>query len=73
LANTRTYEWNHSIGEVVTALVSRGLRIDVLTEHDWTVQQRFPWLVGSAPGHWTTPEDRPRMPLTYTLVATRPP
>ncbi|MGP0110078.1 MAG: hypothetical protein ACLPR9_14670 [Acidimicrobiales bacterium] len=38
-----------------------------------TLHQRFPWLVGSAPGHWTTPEDRPRMPLTYTLVATRSP
>ena len=73
MANTRTYEWNHGIGEVVTALVNRGLRIDVLTEHDWTVRQRFPWLVESAPGHWTTPEDRPRMPLTSTLVATRLP
>jgi len=73
LASTRTYEWNHGIGEVVTALVNRGLRIDVLTEHDWTVRQRFPWLVESAPGHWTTPEDRPRMPLTSTLVATRLP
>jgi len=49
LANTRTYEWNHSIGEVVTAVVGHGLRIDVLTEHDWTVHQRFPWLVESTP------------------------
>jgi len=71
LANTRTYQWNHGIGEVVMALLSRGMRIDLLIEHDWTVNQQFPWLVESAPKEWTGGADMPRMPLTYTLVATR--
>jgi SAM-dependent methyltransferase len=73
LVNVRSYEWNHSVGEVVTALVERGLRIDTLVEHDWTVHQRFPWLIETAPGHWTTPPGRPRMPLTFTVVASRMP
>jgi SAM-dependent methyltransferase len=71
LVNTRTYEWNHGLGEVVTALIDRGMRIDVLVEHDWTVHQRFPWLVEASPRHWTAPAGRPRLPLTYTVVATR--
>jgi SAM-dependent methyltransferase len=71
LVNTRTYEWNHNLGEVVMALIDRGMRIDLLVEHDWTVDQHFPWLIEPTPGHWTTPLGHPRMPLTYTLVATR--
>lgn len=71
LVNTRSYEWNHGIGEVVTALVDRGLIIDRLEEHDWTVHQRFPWLIEPAPGLWSAPPGHPRLPLTFTVVATR--
>jgi SAM-dependent methyltransferase len=73
LVNTRTYEWNHGIGEVVTALIDRGFRIDRLVEHDWTVHQQFPWLTETGPGHWTAPTGMPRLPLTFTVVATRAP
>ena len=44
-----------------------------LTEHDWTVWPRFPWLIETADHRWETPPDRPRIPLTFTLVATRSP
>ncbi len=70
LIHTRSFEWNHGLGEVVGALVDRGLRIDSLVEHDWTVHQRFPWLVEAAPGEWTSPPGTPRLPLTFTVVAT---
>lgn len=71
LVHTRSYEWNHGIGEVVTALIRQGLRIDTLEEHDWTVHRRFPWLVETEPGTWTSPPGMPRLPLSFTLVATR--
>ena len=51
--------------------VDRGMRIDRLAEHDWTVNQQFPWLVQSGRRHGRLPAGQPRMPLTYTLVATR--
>ena len=70
ITHTRSYEWNHSIGEIVTAVLDHGLRVDVLVEHDWTVWQRFPWLVETAPHRWETPPGRPRVPLTFTLLAT---
>jgi SAM-dependent methyltransferase len=67
----RSYEWNHSIGEIVTALIRHGLRITELTEHDWTVWPRWPWLVRAGEDRWTNPPGMPRVPLTYTLLAER--
>ncbi len=54
LTNTRTYEWNHGIGEVVMALIDRGWRIDQL---DGARLDRPPALslVG---GHLTPPLER---------------
>ncbi len=66
-----TYEWNHSLGEVVNALISHGLRIDRLDEHDWTSFQRFPWLVGTGEEMFTVPDGQLRAPLSFTLQATR--
>ncbi len=71
IEHTRTYEWNHSIGEIVTALLERGLRLERLTEHDWTVWQRFPWLVPGDAGTWRSPPDVPRLALSFTVVASR--
>jgi SAM-dependent methyltransferase len=71
IANGRTYEWNHSIGETVTALVRHGLRLDWLVEHDWTVWPRFGWLVADGEGNWTTPPGMPRLPLSFSLLASR--
>jgi SAM-dependent methyltransferase len=67
----RSYEWNHGIGEIVTALIRHGLRITELTEHDWTVWKRWPWLVEVGEGAWTNPPGMPRVPLTFTLLAER--
>jgi len=34
ISNTKTYEWNHGIGEIVTALLEAGLTLTMLVEHD---------------------------------------
>jgi SAM-dependent methyltransferase len=68
----RSYEWNHSIGEIVTALIRHGLRVEWLVEHDWTVWPRWPWLVEVADGRWVPPPEMGRPPLTFSLLATRP-
>ncbi len=72
--HTKTLEWNHGLGEVVTALLSAGLRITALVEHD-----SVPW--EALPGRMEKVEpldewrlvDRPwRLPHTYTLQAVKP-
>lgn len=72
LSASRTYEWNHSLGQIVAAITAPGLIVDSLTEHDWTEFQQFPWLVEGPPGRFTSPTGRPRVPLSFTLAAHAP-
>lgn len=53
-------------------MLTAGLRLDALVEHDWTVHPRFPWLVETAPHEWRQTQGRPRIPLTFTLLAGQP-
>lgn len=73
MTNTVTHEWNHGLGEIVTALLSEGLTLTSLVEHD-----SVPW--EALPGQMTLLEDasewrltdRPeRLPHTYTLQAVK--
>lgn len=68
----QTFEWNHGIGEIVSALMGEGLVLDSLIEHDWTMYQRFPWLVIDDDERWTIPAPRPRIPLSFTVQAHLP-
>ncbi|HZT66940.1 MAG TPA: methyltransferase [Acidimicrobiales bacterium] len=71
LTSVRSYEWNHGIGEVVTALIRHGLSLVWLAEHDWTVWRRWPFLEPTGDGRWRLPADRPSVPLTFSLLARR--
>ena len=74
-AHQDLYEWNHGLGEIVSAVIDAGCRIDFLHEQDWTVYRALPWLVEGEPGIWRLPErggepDR-RLPLMFSLRATK--
>jgi SAM-dependent methyltransferase len=66
-----TYEWNHGLGETVTAVIDAGLRLDALLEHRELEWQMLPQQVQDADGRWVLPEGRDRLPMMFTLVATR--
>lgn len=72
LAGTRTYDWNHRLGEIAAALLGRGLVLEAIDEHDWTLFQPFSWLVQDDGGRWTTPPGRPRVPLSFSLLGHHP-
>jgi SAM-dependent methyltransferase len=72
LEHTRSFAWNHSLGEIVGAVLAEGLQVDRLDEHDWTSFRRFPWLEREADQRWVTPPGHLRIPLSFTLVATLP-
>jgi SAM-dependent methyltransferase len=72
LSRQRSYEWNHGIGETVTALIRHSLQLEWLAEHDWTDFPRFPWLVVHHDRRWNTPAGMPRVPLTFSLLARKP-
>lgn len=70
LRNAATCQWIHPIGTVVTALIDAGLRLDWLHEHPAVTWLMFKCLVEDAAGLYRWP-DKPWLPLSYSLRATR--
>ena len=71
LEHTRSVEFQHQLGQVVTTLAEAGLRIDFLHEHDFDAFQRFESLERHG-GEYRFPSGRPRVPMMFSLHATRP-
>jgi SAM-dependent methyltransferase len=68
--HNRTFEWNHGIGAVVSALIGAGFELEFLHEHDSTLFARWPFLRGER-GAFRMPEGLPSLPLLYSLRAVR--
>lgn len=65
-----SHTWNHGLGEIVTALLSRGFVIDALEEHRSVPWEALPGRMVQGPdGEWELAERHERLPLTYTLQA----
>lgn len=67
-----TYQWPHSMGEIVTALAAAGLRIESLEEYPFVGWAMFPWLALRSDGLWQFPSGRESIPLMFALTATKP-
>jgi len=67
-----TVQWNHGIGDVVTALLVAGLDIQLVREHDTTDFRRWPFLVPAEQGTWRMPDGMHSLPLMYTIRAVKP-
>ena len=65
-----TYEWNHPLGEIVTALCDAGLTIKWLHEHDALPWPVFSCLRLDADGLCRWP-NKPWLPLSFSLWAER--
>lgn len=65
------YEWQHTLGAVVSAIVAAGLALDFLHEHDLMLYERWPWLERRGIDDYRFPPGRPRVPLMYSLKASR--
>lgn len=70
--DTVTYQWNHSLGALVTALDRAGLRVTELHEHPVLAWDQWPGMDrDQETGWWRLPAHRPKIPLTYSLTAVR--
>jgi SAM-dependent methyltransferase len=81
-ANTVTHEWNHGLGEIVTALMDEGLELTLLLEHDtvpWDALPGMMELVEVLPAvdgqpavqEYRLVEAPDRLAATYTLQAVK--
>jgi SAM-dependent methyltransferase len=64
------YFWRWSVGDLATALLDAGLRIESLRELPIDMRQRLPSMVQGDDGWWRLPGDP--LPLVVTFVASKP-
>ena len=68
-----THEWNHGLGEIVTAVLEQGLTVTGLVEHDTVPWEALPGRMQLVADNEWQLTDRPRrLPHTYTLTAVKP-
>jgi SAM-dependent methyltransferase len=72
-ASTVTHEWNHGLGEIVTAVLDAGLQLTELTEHDSAPWDAQPGVMehDEAQDEWRLADQPWRLPQTYTLQAVK--
>ncbi|MEV4669152.1 class I SAM-dependent methyltransferase [Microbacterium sp. LWO12-1.2] len=67
-----THEWNHGIGEILTAVLDAGLTITRFVEHTSVPWEALPGRMHlDDNGEWMLTEHAERLPLTYTLQAVK--
>ena len=68
---TPTYEWQHSLGDIVCALIDAGLRIEFLHEFPFTSYQAYPVMEQGDDGWWRLPKDNDSFPQMFSIRATK--
>lgn len=70
-AHNVTHEWNHGLGEIVTALLDAGMTVTGLAEHDSVPWDALPGMMTESDGEWRLAEAPARLPCSYTLRAVK--
>jgi hypothetical protein len=68
-----SHQWNHGLGEIVTALMSAGLQLTMLVEHDSVPWEALPGQMHQDGEYkeWHLTDRPARLPLSYTLQAVK--
>ena len=61
--------WNHPLSDVVNALISAGLQIEMLQEYDFSPYSCFPNVVPAPDGNFYLKDKEGKMPLVYSIKA----
>lgn len=71
LIESPTYEWQHSLGDIVTALIDAGLKIEFLHEFPFTSYQVYPIMEQGDDGWWRFPENNESFPQMFSIKAAK--
>ncbi len=63
------YGWQHSLSDIVNALIGAGLRVVEVREYPVAAWKMLPFAEESADGFWRLPDRFPQMPLTFSIQA----
>lgn len=68
----KSYEWNHSIGDVVTALIAAGLKLEFLHEFQFSAYDALHFALEQiGPDQYALPGCPNTIPFMYSIRATR--
>jgi len=67
-----SFEWNHPLGEVVSALIGVGLQIEFLHEFPYSVYRQLKMLKETPDHIYTFPDGEAPFPLMYSIRAKKP-
>jgi len=65
----KEYSWNHSISEVLNALINAGLKIEFFNEHMYSPYHCFRNVVETETGKWHIKGMEGKIPMVYSLKA----
>jgi SAM-dependent methyltransferase len=65
-----SFEWTHSLGDIINALVGAGLKIEFLHEFPYSFFKAMPFLQRGDNGFWHLEGDK--LPLVFSLKASKP-
>jgi SAM-dependent methyltransferase len=69
--NPTTYQWYHSMGDILNSLLSAGLDIEFVHEHPFGTFKMFESMEQAADGWWYVPGLEIDLPFTFSLKATK--
>lgn len=72
LVHTTTHEWSHGLGEIVQGALDAGLVINGLEEHYYAESPMLASAVKESPSRYVLPEGPERLPMLFTLQASKP-
>ncbi|MDI6740391.1 MAG: class I SAM-dependent methyltransferase [Candidatus Edwardsbacteria bacterium] len=67
-----SYEWTHSLGDIINALIGAGLQIEFLHEHPYGCYDHYPFMEKGKDGWWRLTGGKITIPLTFSLRAIKP-
>ncbi len=71
IKNTREYGWVHDLGYIVNNLIDAGLQIEFIHEFPFISWEMYPFLE-EREGWWHLPDKFQKIPLMFSLKATKP-
>lgn len=63
----RSIEFRHPVSDVLTALLERGLHLELFREHPFSAFARWPFMRRHTDGTYRLPTGMPELPLLYSL------
>jgi len=67
----QSFDWNHGMAEILQAVIDAGMSIDRVEEYDFCEWKMTEQMVLGDDGLWRLPEGHNRVPLMWSLLATK--